>query len=103
MLLMSSPATCIIGGFSVVSGDELEIASVIKTSEYKKNAADNVACSDRRWSKKMKVLMHAWYPDTSGGSEPDSGRDPDACKSHKAVAIWQFRTAGTHSVSEEAG
>jgi hypothetical protein len=57
----------------------------------------------------MKVLMHAWvrqirhvkplqYPDTSGGSDPDSGRDPDACKIHKAVAIWQFRTAGTRSV-----
>ncbi|CAI6099959.1 unnamed protein product [Clonostachys chloroleuca] len=36
--------------------------------------------------------------DTSGGSDPDSGRDPDACKIHKAVAIWQFRTAGTCSV-----
>ncbi|VUC36179.1 unnamed protein product [Clonostachys rosea] len=36
--------------------------------------------------------------DTSGGSDADSGRDPDACKCHKAVAIWQFRTAGTHSI-----
>jgi hypothetical protein len=52
MLLMSSPATKINGGFSVAAGDELEIASVIKTSDYNNGAADNVACSDRRWSRR---------------------------------------------------